>query len=97
VIKNFSDQLWFQRYLEFHCDDCGSDSGFRSRRRTFSERYLLPVFLLQPVRCAECFRRDYRLIFMPVQERLSEVPVKPSLSTAPVSTMKESRDTRNVA
>ena len=58
--------------LEFHCDDCGSDPGFRSRRRTFSERYLLPIFLLQPVRCAECFRRDYRLIFIPVRERLSE-------------------------
>lgn len=73
MTKNSPDQLWFQRYLEFHCDDCGSDTGFRSRRRTFSERFLLPIFLLQPVRCAECFRRDYRLIFMPVRERLSEV------------------------
>lgn len=98
MIKNFSDQLWFQRYLEFHCDDCGSDTGFRSRRRTFSERYLLPVFLLQPVRCAECFRRDYRLIFMPVRERLSAVVTKlPTSSAAPVSAIKESRDTRNVA
>src|ERR1700685_1349103 len=71
VVNNSPDQLWFQRYLEFHCDDCGSDTGFRSRRRTFFERWLLPIFLLQPVRCAECFRRDYRLIFMPVKERLS--------------------------
>ena len=69
---NSPDQLWFQQYLEFHCDDCGSEIGFRSRRRTFSERYLLPLFLLQPVRCAECFRRDYRLLFVPVRERLPE-------------------------
>ena len=85
------DQLWFQRYFEFHCDDCGSNSGFRSRRRSFSERYLLPIFLLQPVRCAECFRRDYRLIFMPVRERLSE-----AVRRQPVPEV-SNRDTRNVA
>ena len=65
-----SNQLWFQKFLEFHCEDCGSDVGFRSRRRSFSERYFLSLFLLQPVRCAECFRRDYRLIFVPVKDRL---------------------------
>jgi hypothetical protein len=65
-----SEKLWFQKLLEFHCEDCGSDVGFRSRRRTFSERYFLPLFLLQPVRCAECFRRDYRLIFVPVKDRI---------------------------
>jgi hypothetical protein len=91
VTKNSPDQLWFQRYFEFHCDDCGGDTGFRSRRRTLTERYLLPVFLLQPVRCAECFRRDYRLIFMPVRERLSELVAKP-----PVSVLR-SGNTRNVA
>jgi hypothetical protein len=72
------DPLWLRRYLEFHCDDCGSDTGFRSRRRTFSERWLLPIFLLQPVRCAECFRRDYRLLFVPVNERLPETIKKVS-------------------
>ncbi len=73
--KNSTDQAWFQSFIEFRCDDCGCETGFRSRRRTFSERYLLPIFLLQPVRCAECFRRDYRLLFVPVKERLPE-PVK---------------------
>ena len=58
----------------YRCYDCGSEVGFRSRRRTFSERYLLPLFLLQPVRCGECFRRDYRLIFTRVRERLSDTP-----------------------
>jgi hypothetical protein len=76
VISNSPDQLWFQRYLEFHCDDCGSDTGFQSRRRTFTERYFLPIFLLKPVRCTQCFRRDYRLIFMPVKERLPELVKK---------------------
>jgi hypothetical protein len=85
------DHFWFRKYLKFHCDDCGCDVGFRSRRRSFSERYVLPIFLLQPVRCSECFRRDYRLIFMPVRERLSEVTGKP-----PVPVVRN-RDTRNVA
>jgi hypothetical protein len=57
----------------YRCQDCGSEVGFRSRRRTFTERFLLPLFLLKPVRCGECFRRDYRLIFTPVRDRLSEV------------------------
>jgi hypothetical protein len=73
VARQSPDQAWFQQYLEFHCDDCGSDTGFHSRRRTFSERYLLPLFLLKPVRCAECFRRDYRLLFVPVNQRLPEI------------------------
>lgn len=46
---------------------------------------------MQPVRCAECFRRDYWLIFTPVRERLSEPsritpaperPVKPKSNVA---------------
>ena len=88
-MKNSPDLAWFQQYLEYHCDDCGSDLGFRSRRRSFSERYLLPIFLLQPVRCAECFRRDYRFLFVPVRERLPEV-VKKIATPAP-------RPGRNVA
>lgn len=84
-----SDQLWFQRFLEFRCDDCGSETGYRSRRRTFSERYLLPVFLLQPVRCGECFRRDYRLLFMPLKDRQPE-PERKLATSAP-------RPNRNVA
>jgi len=92
VVKNSPDQIWFQKYLEFHCDDCGSDTGFRSRRRNFFERYLLLIFLLRPVRCAECFRRDYRLLFVPVKERLPELPKK----VATVATAAPRAD-RNVA
>jgi len=71
--------------LQYRCRDCGSEVGFRSRRRTLTERFILPLFLLQPVRCGECFRRDYRLIFTPVRERLSDapriMPGKPSPTT----------------
>ena len=65
------DQSLIPRYS---CRDCGSEVGFRSRRRTLTERFLLPLFLLQPVRCGECFRRDYRLIFTPVRDRLPHTP-----------------------
>jgi hypothetical protein len=61
-------------FSSYRCNDCGSEVGFRSRRRTFTERFVLPLFLMQPVRCGECFRRDYRLIFTPVRDRLSETP-----------------------
>ena len=91
VVRNSSNQVWFQKYFEFHCDDCGSETAFRSRSRTFSERYLLPVFLLQPVRCPECFRRSYRLIFMPVGDRLPEAIGKRPSSVA------RSGGSRNVA
>jgi hypothetical protein len=36
------------------------------------------MMLLQPVRCGECFRRDYRLIFTAVRDRLSETRKIPS-------------------
>jgi len=65
------DQSLIPRYF---CRDCGSEVGFRSRRRTFTERFLLPLFLLQPVRCGECFHRDYRLIFTPVRDRRPDTP-----------------------
>jgi hypothetical protein len=73
VTNDSPDSGFFQQFKEFHCRDCGSNIGFRSRRRTLTERYVLPVLLLQPVRCGECFRRDYRLIFTKVKDRLSEV------------------------
>ncbi len=55
----------------FHCQDCGSFDGSRSRPRNFSEKYLLPLVLLRPVRCADCFRRSYRSIFVQARERHS--------------------------
>ena len=67
----------------YRCSDCGSETGFRSRRRTLTERFILPLLLMQPVRCGECFRRDYRLIFTSVRDRLPETPkIIPGKSTA---------------
>lgn len=58
----------------YRCRDCGSETGFRSRRRTLTERFVLPLMGLQPVRCGECFRRDYRWFLTSVRERLSDPP-----------------------
>ena len=51
---------------DYRCRDCGREVGFRSHPRNLMERYILPLFLMRPVRCAECFRRDYRLFLTPV-------------------------------
>ena len=61
--------LRFPFAKRYRCRDCGKGTGFRSRPRTLMERYILPLTLMQPVRCAECSRRDYRPIFTPVSER----------------------------
>ena len=53
----------------FHCDDCGSIEGYRSRPRNFFEKRLLPLVGLRPVRCGDCFRRYYRPTFVEVRER----------------------------
>jgi hypothetical protein len=83
----------------YRCSDCGSEIGFRSRRRTFTERFLLPLFLLQPVRCGECFRRDYRLIFTKVRDRLSETTGSDVIRSVPRIMPEKQRSTsdRNVA
>jgi hypothetical protein len=53
----------------FQCSDCSSQDGYRSRPRTFTERYILPLMLLRPVRCSVCFRRTYESVFVQVRER----------------------------
>ena len=55
-----------QLRVRYYCKTCGCDVAFRSHPRTFTERFLLPIFLHQPVRCSECFCRDYRSIFTAV-------------------------------
>ena len=54
---------------EYHCRDCGGKVGFRLRPHNLMERYFLPLLLTQEVRCADCFRQDYCLIFTRVRER----------------------------
>jgi len=53
----------------FSCRHCGGHLCFPSHRRTFFECYLLPLFLVRPVRCDACCQRSYQLIFTQVSER----------------------------
>ena len=55
--------------IHYQCPDCGGPLAYRSRRRNFFEKYLLPLALLQPVRCANCFRRNLVLVFAEVRDR----------------------------
>lgn len=54
--------------LRYRCRDCAREVGCRSHPRNFVEHYVLPLLLLQPVRCVECFRRDYWPILTPVRK-----------------------------
>ena len=49
VLKDFHDFPFARAY---RCRDYGSEVGFRSRPRTLTERYILPLLLVQAVRCA---------------------------------------------
>ena len=53
----------------FQCRDCDSYHGYRSRPKTFAEKFLLPLVLRQTVRCGKCYRRSVQTIFVQVQER----------------------------
>jgi len=61
---------------QYQCPDCSGPDAYRSRRRTFLEKYLLPVFLLQPARCANCFRRSSVPMFMRLRDRAEKPDVK---------------------
>src|SRR5579859_7272535 len=49
--KNVTDSQVFRFAKPYRCRDCGREFGVRSRPRTLTERYLLPLLLMQPVRC----------------------------------------------
>ena len=53
--------------LSRHCPFCYSEEVFRSRFRGLE--FLLPLFLLRPVRCNACFQRHYRFLFRHTPER----------------------------
>src|SRR5437870_5790390 len=62
---------------QYHCPDCGGSNAYRSRRRSVLEKYVLPLFLLQPVRCANCFRRSNASMLATVREREQRPTMKP--------------------
>ena len=51
---------------QYQCADCGGFEGYRSRRRNLLEKYILPLLMLQPVRCASCYRRTHVSMFAPL-------------------------------
>ena len=59
-----------QFFEEFHCRGCGGKEAYRSRPRGFFEKYVLPMLLLQVVRCERCYHRSYVLSTIPVLERI---------------------------
>jgi hypothetical protein len=61
---------------QYQCPDCGGSEGYRSRRRNLLEKYLLPVFLLQPVRCVTCYRRSNISMLIDVPERVQKLAVR---------------------
>ena len=52
---------WSRFFEEFHCRSCGGEEAYRSRARGVFERYVLPMMMLQTVRCERCFHRTYAL------------------------------------
>jgi hypothetical protein len=61
----------------FQCRDCGRKEAHLSRKRSIFERLILPFFLLHPVRCANCFRRQYVPVFWEISARRHPDPPQP--------------------
>jgi hypothetical protein len=68
---------WSRFFDEFHCRGCGGQEAYRSRPRGFFERRVLPLFLMQTVRCEHCYHRLYVLRTIPTFERVPPAPKKP--------------------
>lgn len=47
----------------FTCPKCGSHEGFCGARHGFIERFVLPILMIQPVRCTACDERSHRFPF----------------------------------
>ena len=53
------------------CQNCGITHLRRSRRRSFLELAILPLFLIRPYRCAQCQTRQYAFGFHRFRQRAS--------------------------
>jgi hypothetical protein len=53
----------------FKCPACGHDEAYSSRPRGMFEKFMLPLFMLRPVRCERCYRRSYALRSVHLLER----------------------------
>lgn len=81
---------WSAFLEEFYCRRCGGDEAFRSRRRGFFEKYLLPLVMMQPVRCERCDHRRYIWSTIRVLERVQPGP-KPATGQSSESSEPGSR------
>jgi hypothetical protein len=61
---------WSRFFGEFRCRGCGIQEAYSSRPRGFFEKHVLPLLLLQTVRCERCYHRAYALRTVPTIERV---------------------------
>jgi hypothetical protein len=61
---------WSRFFEEFHCRGCGFQEAVRSRPRGFFEKHVLPLLLLQAVRCERCYHRRYVWFAIPALDRV---------------------------
>jgi hypothetical protein len=69
-VTPFSGPSWSRFFEEFHCRGCGFQDAYRSRPRGFFEKHVLPLLLLQTVRCERCYHRRYIFFTVPVLEHV---------------------------
>ncbi len=81
---------WSRLFEEFYCRGCGFQEAYRSRPRGFFEKHVLPLLLLQTVRCERCYHRGYALRTVPVLERV-QAERKQSESQRPDDSKSDSR------
>ena len=53
----------------FRCPECSGRVAYRSRPRGLFEKHVLPIMLLQAIRCERCYLRVYALRTIPVLDR----------------------------
>jgi len=82
---------WSRFFEEFRCRGCGIQEAYSSRPRGFFERHVLPLLLLQTVRCERCYHRSYALRTVPTIERVEPGPEKS------LTQRRESKPDRRVA
>jgi len=68
-------ERWLVFFSRFGCHECQSERGYLSRPRNVSEKYLLPLLLLRPVRCGDCYQRSSRPLSVALMRRRDPVEV----------------------
>ena len=62
-LEQARSQIPSRLHHQYRCTDCGAPKGHRSRPRNPVEKYFYPLFLRQPVRCDNCWRRSWVSLF----------------------------------